>query len=132
MAFEDIELTFADHVHRLDARNECASAAKCLEPQHGPHDAFDRPVVLLDDVVEVLDLTHLDVRAGVSLNAFDGRRVRTTFVDGDLLGHAVQIDGALQKVPRGGAVPLGAKQVINRVAVTVDSPVQVLPLVLSQ
>ena len=58
-------------------------------------------MVLLDDVVEVLDLAHLDVRTGIGLNAFDGRRVRTALVDRDFLGHAVQIDGALQKAPRG-------------------------------
>ena len=98
LAFRDFELPFADHVHRQSARDEGASAAKCLEPQHGSHDAFDHPVVLLDDVVEVFDLAHLDVCAGVGTNALDGRRIRTTLVDGDLLGRAVQIDGALQKV----------------------------------
>jgi len=49
LAFGGIELPFADHVHRFDARNECPSAAKCLESQLGSH-----PVVVLDDVVEQL------------------------------------------------------------------------------
>ena len=53
LGLRDVELPFADHVHRLDARDERTSAAKFLEPQHGSHDAFDRPMVLLDDVVEV-------------------------------------------------------------------------------
>ena len=52
-----------------------------------------------------------------SHDAFDGRRVRTALVDGALLGHTVQIDGALEKAPRGGAVPLGAKQEVDRVSV---------------
>ena len=43
--------------------NERASTAECLEPRHGSHDAFDRPMVLLDDVVQILDLAHPDVRA---------------------------------------------------------------------
>ena len=75
MAFGDIELAFADHVHRFDAPNERASAAKCLEPQHGSHDSFERPMILLDDVIEVFDLAHLDLRTGVGTNAFNGRRV---------------------------------------------------------
>ena len=103
-------------------------AAKGLESQHGSHDAFDGSVVQLDDVIEALDPAHLDVRAGVGLNAFDGRRVRTALADSDLFGHAVQIDGALQQAPRGGAVPLGVQQKIDRVAVTVDRSVQVFPL----
>ena len=61
-----------------------------------------------------------------SHDAFDGRRVRTALVDGALLGHAVQIDGALEKAPRSGAVPLGAKQEVDRVTITVDGSVQVL------
>ena len=43
-------------------------------------------------------------------------------------GHAALIDGALQKALRGVAVSLGAKREVNRVALTVHSPVQVLPL----
>ena len=62
------------------------------------------------------------------MNALDSRRVRATLVDGDLLGHSVQIDGALQKAPGGGTVFLGTKQEIDRVVVTIDGPVQVFPL----
>ena len=128
MAFGAIKLPFADHVHRLNACDKHASAAKCLESQHGSHDALDGPVVLLDDVVEVLDLTHLDVRAGIGLNALDGRRVGAALVDGDFPGHAVQTDGALQKAPRRSTVSRGTEQKVDRVAVSVDGPVQVLPL----
>ena len=55
------ELAFVDHVHDLDAGDEDARATKELEPEHGSHDAFDCPVILLDDVVEVLRLAQLDV-----------------------------------------------------------------------
>jgi|SRR5450631_2691781 len=80
-----VELPLLDHMHRLDACNEAARAAKGLEPEHGSHDALDRPVVLLDDVVEVLRLAQFDVCAGVGTNALDRRRVRAAFVDGALL-----------------------------------------------
>src|ERR1035437_6409295 len=52
-------------------------------------------MVLLDDVVEVLVLTHQDVDAGVGLDALNGRRVGAALVNGDLLWHIVQVDGAL-------------------------------------
>ena len=50
------------------------------------------------------------VCTGVGTNALNGRRVRATLVDGDLLGYAVQVDGAFQKAPCGGAVSLGTKK----------------------
>ena len=40
-----------------------ARAAKSLEPEHGSNDALDRPVILLDDVIEVLALPQLNVGA---------------------------------------------------------------------
>ena len=98
--FEQIELALLEHVHGLDACNEGASAAKRLESEHGSHDAFDRPMVLLDEVVEVFRLTHLDVYAAVSTHVEDRRRVGATLVDRDLLGHAVQADGTLEEASR--------------------------------
>jgi hypothetical protein len=43
--------------------------------------------VLLDDVVQVLRMAKLDLNARLGTHALDGRRVRATLVDGDLLGH---------------------------------------------
>ena len=62
------------------------------------------------------------------MNALDSRGIRTAFVDGNLLGHTVQIDGALQKASRRSTVSLGTEQKVDRVAVSVDGPVQVLSL----
>lgn len=50
-------LTFADHVHEFNATQDMPSGTKGLEVEHGPSTALDRPMVLLDDVVEVFDLT---------------------------------------------------------------------------
>jgi hypothetical protein len=43
-------------VHRSDAGNEDACAAKDLEPEHRSYDSFDSPMILLDDIVEILAL----------------------------------------------------------------------------
>ena len=48
---------------------------KLLNPSIGRVDSFDGSVVLLDDVVEVLRLAHLDAQAAVGLKAHDGRGV---------------------------------------------------------
>jgi len=87
-----VELALLDHVHRLDAGDQRTCAAKVLEPEHGPHDSLDGPVILLDEVVEVLRLTHLDVGARVGADALDGCRVGAALVDGDLFWNAVQVD----------------------------------------
>ena len=42
MGFGTVELPFLDHVHRLDAGNEDARAAKGFEPDHQPHDPLAR------------------------------------------------------------------------------------------
>ena len=57
---------------------------------------LDSPVVLLDAV-----------NADVRLDTFNGRRIGTTLVGGDLLGHAVQVDGALHNAPGCDLISLG-------------------------
>ena len=108
--FDIAELAFADHVHDLDARDQDLSAAESLEAEHRPGDAFDGSVILLDDVVEVLRLAHLDGQAAVCLDVHDGGRVGCALVDGDLLGHAVQVDGALEECPGCGVISFDAQQ----------------------
>ena len=105
-----------------------ARAQRNVLKPHGSHDAFDRPVVSLDDAVEILRLTQLDVCAGVVSNALDGGGVGAAFVDGDLLRHAVQVHSAFEKLPRRRHVTVSAKREVNGVAGAVDGPVQILPL----
>jgi alkylation response protein AidB-like acyl-CoA dehydrogenase len=55
-------LSFADAVHGLDSTQDDACTAKNLESQHRPDAALDRPVVLLDEVVQILVLADLNRR----------------------------------------------------------------------
>ena len=55
---------------------------------------------MLDDVVQILRLPQLNIKASVGVDAANGSRVGATLVDRDLLGQTVQIDGALQVAPR--------------------------------
>ena len=96
-------------MHRLDSGDEDPSTPKRFESEHRACDSYDGSVVLLDDVVEVFVLAHQYIYAGVSLDAFDGRRISAALVDSDLLGHAVQVDGTLQKAPGCGFISLGSQ-----------------------
>ena len=83
-------------------------------------------MILFDDAVEVLRLAHLNVRTGVGSNALDGGRIGTALINGDLLGHTVQTDGLFEKASCARVISLGAQQKVDRVAVTVHRPVQIL------
>ena len=85
-------------------------------------------MVLLDDVVQVFVLAYQDVNTGIGLDTFNGRRIGTALVDGDLLGQAVQVDGALQKTPGRCLVPLSSQQKVDGVASAVNRALKVLPL----
>ena len=85
-------------------------------------------MVPLDDVAEVFVLAYQDVNAGIGLDAFNGSRVGAALVDGYLLGHAVQVDGTLQKAPRRSQISLGREKKVHRIAGAVNGAVKVLPL----
>ena len=115
-------------MHRLDSGDKDSSTPKRSESEHRLGDSFDSSVVLLNDVVEVFVLAHQDVDAGISLDAFNGRRIGAAVVDGDLLGHAVQVDGTLQKAPRCCLISLGREKKVHRIAGAVNRPVKALSI----
>jgi hypothetical protein len=51
-----MHLPLGDHVHQLDATEQDARTAKVLEAKHRSSQALDSPMVLLNNVVQVLDL----------------------------------------------------------------------------
>jgi len=65
LAFGAVELPLLDHVHDLDARDQSAHAVEVLEAEHGSHDAFDRPMILRNEIVQILGLAQLDGHAAV-------------------------------------------------------------------
>ena len=85
-------------------------------------------MVLFDDVVQVLRLAHLDVRTRVGSNTLNGRPVGAALVDGYLFGRTVQADGLFEKASGSCVISLGALQKVDRIAVAVDRPAQILPL----
>lgn len=66
-----LHLSFHDHVHQFDAGQKDPGAAKCLESQHGPCSSLDRPMVLLDQIIEIFRLADLDGRFKTSIDRFE-------------------------------------------------------------
>jgi hypothetical protein len=62
-----LHLTLADYVHELDAAQRDPGATKILEAEHRTRASLDRPMVLLDNIVQILVLANL---IGVSRSAF--------------------------------------------------------------
>ena len=87
-------------MHRFNTSDDNSRAAKGLETEHRSRDAFDSPVVVLNDIVEILCLTQGDGQIAVSLDADDSGRVGTALADSDFIRHVVQAYGAFEKRPR--------------------------------
>jgi hypothetical protein len=72
-------------------------------------------MALLDNVVEVLNLTHKNPRAAAGVDRIDGRLVRPALVDRDLVRIALRSHGLVKEALRRGHVALG------------DSATEILP-----
>jgi len=71
-----------------------------LESQHRSALALDTPVVLFNDVVEILALTDLDALTVVVIVVVDRGCIRTILVDIDETGFAIPINRLGQKLQR--------------------------------
>src|SRR5471032_2334532 len=85
-------------------------------------------MILLDDVVQVLDLSGLDGRFPLSLDGLQGGQISPAFVHGHGLRRTVSIDGFLEVAARGSLVAMRTQQEIDRITGLVYCAIQVLPL----
>jgi hypothetical protein len=107
-------LPLCDHVHELDTAQQNAGTTKALEPEHRPGTALDSPVVLVDDVVQILVLADLDRRVALRVEGLERCQIRTTFIDCDRRGLAVLIDRLLEVALGRSLVTVGTQQEIDR------------------
>ena len=112
-----IELRQSKYLNNLGEQDHRA-VKRITRPMLG-FKTFGCARILLAEVVQVLRLAHLDGQAAVGLHARDRRCVRAALVDGDLLGHTVQVHGALEECPSCGVISLGAQKEVDGVAVAV-------------
>jgi hypothetical protein len=69
------------HGHQLNAAQDPSGRNKVLKSEHWSDNPLDGPVILFDDIVQIFDLANFDGWAGLFLNRFQGRQVRSAFVD---------------------------------------------------
>jgi hypothetical protein len=81
-----------------------------LKPSIRPGHSFDRTVVLLHDIVQVLYLAEFDAGFNVGVVHFYRRGVGATLDDGDLLRRTPLVDGFAEEAGSCFAVPLGSEK----------------------
>jgi hypothetical protein len=113
-------------MHRFDARQDDVGAPEILEAHHGPGSAFDSPMILLHDVVQILDLPDLDGHFAFSVDGLEGGQISPAFIHGYGLRRAVPINGFLKVTAGRTLVTMGPKQEIDGLAGLVHSAIQVL------
>jgi len=85
-------LWLGDHMQDLDTTQNDTRAAEVLEAEHWSDDAFDGPMVLLNDVVQILELTNLDRCVAFGVHSVQRGQIGSAFVDCRRLGCAVLLD----------------------------------------
>ena len=73
------QLTLSDHVHDFVAPQRSPGRVKEAESQTGLYPAFDKPVILLDDVIQVLARTQC---AGLGNHTFLVQGIEGTGIGG--------------------------------------------------
>jgi hypothetical protein len=121
------ELAFANHMYQFDAGQDRARRSKRFETRHRPRDAFDRAVILLDNVVEIFNLPNPDRYFAFLVQLLQRCLVSAALVHRYLVGHRVVPYDLLEGAPGGGCISLGSQQEIDRLALLVDGSIQILP-----
>jgi hypothetical protein len=67
--------------------------------QHGSRASFDRPIVLLDQVVEIFRCTDLDGRFAIGIDDVERSAIGAAFVDCHGLWNTTLIDRSLKETP---------------------------------
>jgi len=124
-------LSLGQHRHRLHPGQRPLRRPEALKAEHGPGQALDPAVVLLDPVIEPAPtpvpgeapqlalLLHLAQRAGIALEAVGHDLARVAGV--------LPAEGTLEEALRCLLVPLGTEQEVDRLAGAIDRSIQVAP-----
>ena len=111
-------------MHDLDAAKNDARAAEVLEPEHPSDDAFDGPMVLLNYVEQIFDLTNLDGCVAPAVHRVQRGQTGSAFVHRHRLGYAVVQDLFFEITPGASLVPASSQKKVDRVTLLVHGPVK--------
>ena len=112
-AVRNVELILAQHVHDFNTGEHIASGVKGFETEHRSDHSFNGTMVLLNDIVEVFDLSHVDGNVFIFYDFADGRFVGTAFVHHDCFREAVLFEGFVEEAHGGNSIASFAQQEID-------------------
>ena len=95
-------LPFTYHMNQFNTGQNCLCPTERLKSQHRPYSSFDIPVILLNQIVQVLVLPdgHPFFFWFVGVECGQGRRVGATFIDSGQLGFAMMTNGLAKETQR--------------------------------
>src|SRR4051812_2765157 len=124
-------LPLSDHRHSLVASQRSSGGWQATEPETRPDQAFDAPMVLLNDVVEVFDLAQPREapQLTIALHRRDRSRIGRVLVHRDRARvPRMWLAQRLAEEPLGRrGIPLGREQKVDRLAPAVDGAIEVGP-----
>src|SRR5262249_25952932 len=127
-----VELSFFDFVRQLDPPQRYFRIPECLKPQHRITPLLHVPVILLNQVVQVLvgPDERLSGQDAAGFQFGDGLMGRPTAVECDLLRNLIITDRLLEEAYGRRLIPILTQQKIYSLALLVDRAVEVAPLTL--
>ncbi len=114
-------------MHQLDTLQSGPGRTKSFETEHRPNNALDGPVVLFNQVVQIL-LADLDFVANFFLECIKSGLISAALVDRDFVRQAVLPYRFPEKAQRGLLIAVDGEQEIDGLACFVDGAVEISPL----
>jgi hypothetical protein len=121
-------LAFLYHVYEFNALQSDADRTKRFEAEHRSNNAFDGPVVLLDEIVQVFALTNLDLVTSFLLECLDSRGIGAALIDRDLVRKTMLPNRFPEKAQSSLLIATGGEQKVDGLAFFVDGAVEIRPL----
>jgi hypothetical protein len=91
-----------------------------LKTKHRPDDPFDQAVILLNQIVQILDLTDLNLVAGFLVACLDSRGIGAALVNHDLVRQTMLLNSFLEKAQRGFLIAMVGQEEINGLILLID------------
>ena len=125
-----VELSFFDFVCQLDSTQRYFRIPKYLESKHWITSLLHLPVILLNQVIQVLvgPDERLSGQDAFGLQFGDGLMGRLIAVERDLLRNLIITDRLLEEAYGGRFIPVLSQQEIYSLALLIDRAVEIAPL----
>jgi hypothetical protein len=124
IAARHVELAFPNHVYEFNSGQDGSGRSKRLEAEHRPGDAFDRMIILLLNIVEILDLSDLDRDVSLCIQLVESCLVGATLVRCHRVRNLVLQHRLVEKAPC-CCITFGSQQEIDGFAPLVHRAIEI-------